>query len=151
MPVIRPSLVSEKDTLLDLWERSVRATHHFLSEGDVLSYRPLVKEALASDLELWTVRGDTENEPLGFMGLGADALGALWKLEALFIDPRFLRKGLGTLLVTHARLVKGPLILDVNEQNPNARAFYSRFGFVETGRSPIDGAGLPFPLLHMFG
>jgi putative acetyltransferase len=39
--------------------------------------------------------------------------------------------------------------LDVNEQNPQALGFYQHQGFVITGRSPLDGQGNPFPLLHL--
>jgi putative acetyltransferase len=39
--------------------------------------------------------------------------------------------------------------VDVNEQNPQATAFYQHYGFVQTGRSPLDGEGRPLPLLHM--
>ena len=49
----------------------------------------------------------------------------------------------------HARSLKGPLLLDVNEQNPQARVFYESLGFVVDGRSSVDSTGRPFPLLHM--
>ena len=39
--------------------------------------------------------------------------------------------------------------VDVNEQNPEAVAFYRRLGFEVEGRSALDSAGRPFPLLHM--
>lgn len=150
MPVIRPPHPEESGLLHALWERSVRATHHFLSEEDIAFYSPMVREFLAPPLELWVAAHDTTGVPLGFMGLDADASGT-WKLEALFIDPAAARTGLGSLLVLHARCLKGVLALDVNEQNPGALAFYRRMGFVETGRSPLDGAGKPFPLIHMRG
>ena len=34
---------SDFDTLTTLWEASVRATHLFLSEEDILALRPLVR------------------------------------------------------------------------------------------------------------
>jgi putative acetyltransferase len=37
----------------------------------------------------------------------------------------------------------------VNEQNPAAVGFYEALGFTVRGRSPVDGEGRPFPLLHM--
>jgi putative acetyltransferase len=43
----------------------------------------------------------------------------------------------------------GDLTVDVNEQNPAAVGFYEAVGFVVVGRSPLDDAGRPFPLLHM--
>jgi len=41
---IRPAQPTEHAALVMLWERSVRATHAFLTEADILFYRPLVAE-----------------------------------------------------------------------------------------------------------
>ena len=46
---VRPARVGDRERLLELWERSVRATHHFLEDSDVVALRPLVAEELASD------------------------------------------------------------------------------------------------------
>src|SRR6266567_302059 len=65
---IRLARAADYDTLVELWERSVRATHDFLTEDDIGALRPLVREALSDDaLELWvlTERADV---PVGFMG-----------------------------------------------------------------------------------
>lgn len=153
MPTIRRPRNEELEELLDLWLRSVRATHSFLDEDDVVFYHPMVRELLASDLELWAAYDDA-GDLVGFMALdGPDRdeapQGAKAKLEALFIDPARLRQGFGELLTRRAIERKGPLALDVNEHNPGALAFYRRMGFTETGRSPCDGAGKPFPLIHM--
>lgn len=150
MPVIRQPRADERDAMHALWLRSVRATHAFLSEDDIAFYAPMVAELLASDLEFWAIYDDRDEELCGFMGLeGPETAKGKAKLEALFIDPAKSRQGLGTLLVEHAVSLKGALLLDVNEQNPGARAFYRRLGFRETGRSPLDGAGRGFPLIHM--
>lgn len=145
MPVIRKPKTSDREGLLAVWLRSVRATHDFLTEEDIAFFHPMVRELLASEFELWAVYDD--DAPVGFMALDAGENPV--KLEALFIDPAHSRQGLGTLLVRHAAALKGALALDVNEQNPGALAFYRRMGFVVTGRSPVDGAGKPFPLIHM--
>jgi hypothetical protein len=39
--------------------------------------------------------------------------------------------------------------VDVNEQNSSGRMFYEKMGFLVTGRSDLDDAGRPYPLLHM--
>jgi hypothetical protein len=39
--------------------------------------------------------------------------------------------------------------VDVNKQNPQATAFYLGQGFQQVGRSALDGADRPFPLLHL--
>ena len=74
-------------------------------------------------------------------------------VDMLFVDPAFFGCGAGRTLLRLAwerAFAAGlPLTLDVNEQNPAAVAFYRRMGFVVTGRSPVDSAGRPYPLLHM--
>ena len=150
MFVIRRVGADECDVLHALWLRSVRATHTFLAEADIMYYAPLVAEALVSDMELWAIYEREDSEPAGFMALAApEPFGGKWKLEALFIDAGKVRRGFGKCLVEYAVNVKGKLVLDVNEQNPEAEAFYLSMGFVKTGRSPLDGAGMPFPLIHM--
>ncbi len=130
--------------LVALWERSVRATHHFLAEADIAFYQPLVVELLTGDgLELW-VLADEADLPIGFLGLSAHAI------EALFLEPAWRGKGCGRLLVEHAQALLGSTLrVDVNEQNVDACGFYEAVGFVVTGRSPEDDMGRPYPLLHM--
>lgn len=50
---IREALPADRDTLLDIWLRSVRATHTFLSEDDIQSLLRLVRDAALLELELW--------------------------------------------------------------------------------------------------
>jgi len=131
----------DRDRLLTIWERSVRATHHFLEEGDVLALRPLVAQELASDTLEWWVLVSAGETMIGFLGLTRDTI------DALFIDPAHHRQGAGTFLVAHAQqLAAGPLAVDVNEQNEAAVQFYKALGFSITRR---DAGGRPFPILHM--
>jgi putative acetyltransferase len=82
--------------------------------------------------------------PIGFMGLAGD------DIAALFLEPKRRGLGGGRRLVEHAQALRyGDLTVDVNEQNFAARGFYEALGFVVVGRSPLDGDGRPFPLLHM--
>ena len=46
---VRPARAEDRERLLEVWERSVRATHHFLAERDVVALRPLVAKELAGD------------------------------------------------------------------------------------------------------
>lgn len=141
---IRPARSDDHDALVELWERSVRATHHFLAEDDIVFFRPLVREALGSgEIETWVLAGE-DDAPLGFMGM----TGA--RIEALFLAPEHRGAGGGRRLVAHAQALRGgELLVDVNEQNEAARGFYERLGFVVEGRSELDPTGRPYPLLHM--
>jgi len=133
----------DREQLLDLWERSVRATHGFLTESDIIGLRPLVAIELASETIGWWVF-EAHGAAIAFLGY------ANGTIEALFVDPDHQGRGAGTALVEHAQqLAGGPLSVDVNEQNDAALKFYEARGFVVIGRSPTDNAGRPFPLLHM--
>jgi putative acetyltransferase len=141
---IRRARAADHDTLVALWERSVRATHYFLTEADIGALRPLVREALSDDaLELWALT-DTADVPIGFMGLAGH------DIAALFLEPARRGQGGGRRLVARAQQLRdGDLTVDVNEQNPAARGFYEALGFVVVGRSPHDDGGRPFPVLHL--
>lgn len=139
---IRRATPGDNDVLSDIWLRSVRKTHTFLSEEDIRSILPQIRNHALTALEVWVLA--SEDGPLiGFMGLSGN------KMEALFLAPENRRCGGGRLMVEHARQLKGPLLVDVNEQNPAARMFYESLGFVVAGRSETDNEGRPFPLLHM--
>lgn len=139
---IRRPLPTDPDALLAVWLRAVRATHGFVSVADLQAMTPAVRDYLgSSDADLWILHeGD---RVLGFMGMAGS------KMEALFLDPDVHRRGGGRMLVRHARSLHGELTVDVNEQNPGARAFYEACGFVVEGRSELDEQGRPYPLLHM--
>ena len=140
---IRRAQPTDREHLLALWERSVRATHHFLTENDITGLRPLVAEELSSDAIDWWV-AESDDVVIGFLGFANDTI------EALFIGPDQHGRGAGTALVEHAQqLAASTLKVDVNEQNDAAVKFYETRGFVVVGRSPTDGGGRPFPLLHM--
>jgi putative acetyltransferase len=130
--------------MLDLWERSVRATHSFLTEEDIADLRPHVAQELESTAVEWFVASNEDGHVMGFL---ANTPGCI---EGLFIDPRYHRRGFGRLLVAHAQaLAGGPLRLDVNEGNSGAIDFYQSQGFAVVGRSATGGEGRPFPVLHM--
>src|SRR6266487_6049771 len=120
---IRLARAADYDTLVALWERSVRATHDFLTEGDIGALRPRVREALSDDaLELW-VLAERADVPVGFMGL------AEHDIAALFLEPSHRGQGAGRRLVTHAQQLRGgSLTVDVNEQNPAVRSEERRVG-----------------------
>ena len=130
------------ERLLEVWERSVRATHLFLSGGEVEAIQAYVPQALREVPRL--VAGEDERGvPIGF--LGADGQ----RLEMLFLLPEARGKGLGRALLQYGMDRYGLRELAVNEQNPQARGFYERMGFHVYRRTETDGQGGPYPLLYM--
>ena len=130
------------EKLQKVWEASVRATHHFLSESDFVELRPQVEGGLRFVDVLWVVYGECQ-EPLGFMGIQGK------KIEMLFLHPDHFRKGLGRMLVLQAFEKLGVEYVDVNEQNPDAKCFYERMGFEVFKRNELDSEGRAFPILEM--
>src|SRR5947207_13934899 len=113
---IRLARAADYDTLVELWERSVRATHDFLTEDDIGALRPLVREALSDDaLELW-VLAERADVAVGFMGL------AEHDIAALFLEPAHRGQGWGRRRVTHAPQLRGGAPRGGgHEENPPAR------------------------------
>lgn len=133
---------SEYEEVIDVWEASVRATHHFLTEEDIQYFKPLILNEYLSAVELRCVR-DSENRIIAFSGV-ADG-----KLEMLFVIPIYFGKGIGKALLEFAIAEQNVSKVDVNEDNPQAVGFYEKCGFVTTSRSELDSSGKPFPILHM--
>ena len=130
------------DRLLEVWERSVKATHTFLSGGEVEAIKAYVPQALREVPRL--VAGEDERGvPIGF--LGADGQ----RLEMLFLLPEARGKCLGRALLQYGMDRYGLRELAVNEQNPQARGFYERMGFHVYRRTETDEQGGPYPLLYM--
>ena len=128
--------------LLEIWEASVRATHDFLSEDDLQALKPLILGQYFDAVNL-TCAKTSSGVIAGFCGVHDG------NIEMLFIAPQLRGQGIGALLAAHAITAQGATKVDVNEQNPQALGFYQRIGFAVTGRSPTDGQGKPYPLLHM--
>ncbi|UQZ34876.1 GNAT family N-acetyltransferase [Paenibacillus sp. PK3_47] len=129
-------------SLLDIWESSVRHTHHFLSEQDIAALRPLVLQGMKEIGHLLTCMDDNR-QPLGFIGVQDH------KIEMLFVSPDATGTGIGKKLVTRVLQELGVHSVDVNEQNPRALGFYEHMGFRVFDRSDQDDQGNPFPILHM--
>lgn len=127
--------------LIEIWEASVRATHHFLPEENLLALKPLILEHYFDAVELRCAI--SEDQLVGFIGV------ANKNIEMLFIHPNSFRQGVGRALMQYALNNLSASKVDVNEQNPNAIAFYECLGFKRVGRSELDGQGNPFPLIHM--
>lgn len=127
-------------TLAGIWERSVRATHLFLSEEDIEEIKPALIPEYFPHVDLYAASDGTFLA--GFIGLRSDVV------EMLFIDSSYRGEGYGSLLIDFAK-EKGATKVDVNEQNPSALGFYVAKGFRIIGRDDRDDAGRPYPILHM--
>lgn len=134
-----PELIN---SLLSVWEASVRATHLFLSESEILNIKEYVPAALSGVAHLIAAEDET-GVPVAFMGVEDGSL------EMLFIAAEARGKGLGRQLIEKGINDYSVNRLAVNEQNPLARGFYEHMGFEVYKRTDLDEQGNPYPLLYM--
>ncbi len=139
--IVQPS-INDYETLINIWENSVRATHDFLKEDDLQFYKPLILNEYFHHVRLFCHK-DGNDEITGFMGIADD------NVEMLFINPISRGKGIGKELLMYAIEQQKVKRVDVNEQNAQAVGFYKHMGFHVVNRSEFDGAGKPYPILHM--
>ena len=122
------------NTLLEIWEDSVKATHLFLSDNEI--------EKIKEYVHLIVI--ENENDiPIAFMGIEGT------KLEMLFIKNSERRKGLGRQLLNYGIKNYNINELIVNEQNPNSKGFYEHLGFKVYKRTELDEQGNHYPILYM--
>ena len=135
--------IRDYDELIQLWEASVRSTHHFLTEDDIQYYKPLIRNEYFRAVELYIIRDRKTEQITAFMGLSDELI------EMLFVHPAQQGKGLGKTLLEYAIREKKMQKVDVNEQNTRALQFYQNRGFEVIARDAIDGQGKAYPILHM--
>ncbi|MFL1695790.1 GNAT family N-acetyltransferase [Weissella kandleri] len=126
--------------VVDIWNQSVKATHHFLSKKDKDLYQNVIPNFFEKiELMLWY-----ENETLiGFSGVDKQ------ELVMLFLDPQFIGNHYGTQIIDWLKMNRNISSIDVNEQNENALKFYLKQGFEIDSRSEKDGFDKPYPILHL--
>ncbi len=142
--LIRPMKPAETMAVTDIWESSVRKTHHW--------YEPNTENVIAvfrkSILKFVTPENTVVLEDNGILvGMAAEHNN---KVDMLFIDGNHLHNGYGTLLLHYMMREKGLYHLDVYEQNNIARQFYAQMGFTQIlNRRETDEKGFPFPVLNL--
>ena len=136
---ITPSLTEQ---LIAVWEKSVKATHLFLSENEVEEIKEYIPQALNGVVHLIIAENES-GSPAAFMGIEEQ------KLEMLFIAPEERGKGLGRKLLQYGMENYSVSELAVNERNPLAKGFYEHMGFHVYRPTDHDEQGNPYPLLYM--
>ncbi|NII28514.1 GNAT family N-acetyltransferase [Pseudoflavitalea sp. X16] len=139
---ISPAGKSDHTVLIDIWEASVRATHHFLQDADIVYFRQRILEEYFDLVDLYLLKNEAK-VVTGFLGLSPG------KIEMLFIHPDHFRKGYGSLLTDFAITNHQVAQVDVNEDNPQALHFYLQKGFRVVNRLEKDAEGKDFPILQM--
>lgn len=140
-PIIEKYTIKQKEQLLAVWEKSVLATHHFLSNEDFLAIKKLLQSLDFTTLNVYCL--NHHEEMIGFIATSAT------KVEMLFLSPNYFGKGLGKKLMNFAVSTLNANEVDVNEQNQSALKFYKNLGFEVFERTEKDNLGKGYPLLRM--
>ena len=130
-----------KQQILAVWERSVLATHDFLTPTDFEEIKELVSTINFNDFQVFCLI--SEDVIAGFIGIAEK------KVEMLFLDPKYFGLGLGHKLLSFAVKELNADKVDVNEQNTKALKFYQKFGFETFERTDQDDQGRNYPLLRL--
>jgi putative acetyltransferase len=139
---ILPATINDHQAITDVWQASVRATHHFLPDDFTENLRDQVEKVYLPMVQLFCAKDD-DGKILGFLGVTDQ------KIEMLFLHPDTRGKGIGKQLTEFAIQELGVNAVDVNEQNEQAVGFYLKMGFKQIGRSEKDGQGNDYPILHL--
>jgi putative acetyltransferase len=112
---ISPVAPEEYARVVEVWEASVRAIHHFVAESDIEMFRPLVFDELPhTDL---ACERDENKMVAGFIGITEG------KVEMLLIYPEYREQGIGRTLLRYVIQERGATTVDVNEQNDQVLGF----------------------------
>lgn len=136
---IRLYQAADQVALLEVWYRAAVIAHHFLPAEHFEQERQAIACRYLPVAETWVY--EDQGQVVGFISLLGQTVGGF------FADPEMQGKGVGRSLMDHAVQLRGPLNVEVFEQNEIGRRFYSRYGFVPVSKSCHDETGLT--LIHM--
>ena len=141
---IIPYEPSMLDSMLKIWEDSVRASHFFLKDNDIAEIKEEVKTAFSSLTNILVAK--IGGEFSGFIGVSEKTI------EMLFVSPKFFGIGLGKRLILEAINAffaeQDKILVDCNEENKKGLHFYQKLGFNRYGRSDKDTSGRDFPIIN---
>ena len=130
--------------MLKIWEDSVRASHFFLKDNDIVEIKEEVKGAFAFLQNIIVAK--VGGEFAGFIGVSEKMI------EMLFASPKFFNLGLGKRLILEATnrffSEQNEILVDCNEQNERGLEFYKKLGFKQVSRSEKDPSGRDFAIIH---
>ena len=131
----------DREQILNVWEKSVLATHDFLNPIDFEEIKKILQTFNFNEIEVYCLKQN--DEVAGFISVAEQ------KIEMLFLAPKYIGKGLGKKLTDFAFSTLKADKVDVNEQNTNTVKFYEKIGFKTYERTEKDDQGMKYPLLRM--
>lgn len=129
------------EQIMEVWESSVSATHHFLKKEDFEFYKNIIPKNYLSYLDLYVIC--LSEKIVGFMGSSGK------NLEMLFVSGEQRGKGYGKMLLEYAIKNFDVKTVEVNEENMQALGFYKKLGFKVISRLDKDSENKDYPILKL--
>jgi len=139
--VIRKYQPTDCEDVLNVWARASALAHPFLSHGFLETERHNIPNVYLPRAETWVWEAD--GHVVGFISLLGNEVGAI------FVDPKFHRRGIGRALMDRARALRGEVEVEVFEKNRLGRAFYANLGFEFMHRKVHDQTGFEVVRLRL--
>ncbi|MFA7625406.1 MAG: GNAT family N-acetyltransferase [Candidatus Kapaibacterium sp.] len=133
---------NDLETIVDIWEQSVKASHFFLLDDDFQKIKKAMLPNGFTSVKLFKYIAN-KDDIAGFVGISDK------KIEMLFVKPDYFGVGIGRELLKFVIIKHGCKYVDVNEQNIHACGFYEHLGFTIFRRTETDSMGLPYPILSL--
>lgn len=124
--MIRKREEKDNDEILNIWFKASSMAHPFLASEFVEKAQEDLRTIYIPATETWIYEENAS--VIGFISMLGNEIGGL------FVLPDRHSKGIGTQLVNFIHGLQGDLEVEVFEKNAIGRAFYEKYGFIETNR-----------------
>lgn len=130
--MIRKTLPGDMDRLMEIWLEANLDAHHFLPTDYWHSHWEEVRTVYFPQAEtyVWEENGRLE----GFLSLMEGSY-----IGGLFVSKESRGRGIGGVLLEHAKGLSSSLSLDVYAENRGAVRFYERHGFTAQSQEISQG------------
>ena len=121
MIAIKKASIQDFETLADIWLAASIKAHHFIDQAYWEQNKATMLQHYLPMSEVYIAEEDAHT--LGFIALVENTIAAI------FVSPALQGKGIGTLLINHAKKIRTHLELAVYQENQQSVQFYQSMGF----------------------
>ncbi|UYW01908.1 GNAT family N-acetyltransferase [Flavobacterium agricola] len=122
MITIQTASSNNYEQLAEIWFKASIIAHNFIAQSYWQQNILAMQTQYLPNAEVYVAIAN--KQPVGFIALKNNCL------VAIFIDPNFQGKGIGTQLLHYAKQLKSELTLQVYQKNKQAVQFYLQQGFI---------------------